>query len=547
MAIDGLLAGLAGDVAAGLGADVGFLGADLGAGLGADLGAGFAGDLGAGFAGDLGVGGLAGDLGVGDVLGTGDLFTGGLGNDLSTLSGTGFAADTATPFTSAVPLDTTGLGNVGGITGFQLPGDVTGFDPLSGLGGDITTPVDTINADFNAASVGTPGADPGNFGFGGLGQQPIGDQIGGLGDLSGQANDAALGGFDSPANFAQRFDASFPNLPNGSVQPGVDSFADRFGALGDTTGSVQSANTFNLQDALGTGFDPATSPLDRLAGVQNSLNTADFTGGLNAANLTANNAVADLTGDFAPGTGIDTAAAGGGINVPSASAAPVADTVTPIAGQPASPAAAAASAANPAGAAAASPAAAAPAAAAAGGGGGLLGGNLGLTGVLGAGALAQLLAKQGGIPQQGNLDALAGTAQSTAAADRQLQKTLTDPLVTGNLPPDAQQAVNNALNDAIATTKARYAQLGLSGSTMEQDAINAVKNQTTALTFQIAQQMANTGLQAGQQGLNALGLQDQIFNQLMNAQIAQDTALQNAIAQFASAAALSTAIGTKKA
>ena len=50
--------------------------------------------------------------------------------------------------------------------------------------------------------------------------------------------------------------------------------------------------------------------------------------------------------------------------------------------------------------------------------------------------------------------------------------------------------------------------------------------------------MAQTGGAAITTAANALNLQDQIYSQLMNAQVAQDASLQSAIARFAAGAAI---------
>lgn len=166
--------------------------------------------------------------------------------------------------------------------------------------------------------------------------------------------------------------------------------------------------------------------------------------------------------------------------------------------------------------------------------------GIGAAGTLAAPKLSGLINK---VPQQGNLDALAAQEKSLQGQQQQLGGELTQPLLTGNLPPEAAQSVSNAVNDAISTTKARYANLGLSGSTMEADAIANIQNQKSALTFQIAQQMATTGQAALTGAANALGLQDQVYSQLMQAQVQQDAALQQAIASFAGAAASGAGIG----
>lgn len=173
---------------------------------------------------------------------------------------------------------------------------------------------------------------------------------------------------------------------------------------------------------------------------------------------------------------------------------------------------------------------------------GFLKSNPGLVASLGAGvagtALSPMLSRLiNKVPQQGNLDALAAKESSIASQQQQLSQTLTDPLTSGKLPAGAEQSVSTAINDAVSTTKARYANLGLSGSTMEADAIANIQNQATGLRFNIAQQMAQTGEAAIGQASSALGLQDQVYNQLMQAQISQDNNLQTAIARFAGAAA----------
>jgi hypothetical protein len=170
---------------------------------------------------------------------------------------------------------------------------------------------------------------------------------------------------------------------------------------------------------------------------------------------------------------------------------------------------------------------------------GLMGG-----GILAAPALSGLVNK---VPQQGALSGIAGQAGQIAGQQEAYGTTLQQPLVTGQLPPGAQQEVTNALNDAISQTKSRYASLGLTGSTMEADAIANMQKQSQALTFQIAQQMAQTGGAAITQAANALGIQDQVYAQLMNAQVSQDNALQSAIARMASASALGSNPGAKAA
>jgi hypothetical protein len=103
-------------------------------------------------------------------------------------------------------------------------------------------------------------------------------------------------------------------------------------------------------------------------------------------------------------------------------------------------------------------------------------------------------------------------------------------LRSGKLPPGAEQYVDVGLSDADASTRGRYASLGLSGSTMEGQDLQANQARAEAAKFQIAQQTTQTGLASMQ-------LADSIYSQIADLQLGQDNQLQNAIAQFAAAAA----------
>lgn len=185
-----------------------------------------------------------------------------------------------------------------------------------------------------------------------------------------------------------------------------------------------------------------------------------------------------------------------------------------------------------------------------GGVGNLFKNNAGLLTLLGLGVGGQLaspaLSKALGlnkVPGSENLTSLAQQEASLAQQQQQLGAALESPLVTGVLPPGQQQAVTNALNDAIATIKGRYASLGLSGSTMEADAIANAQNRSVEVAGQLEQQMAQTGAQAVSSATSALGLESQIYDTLLNATIQQDAQLGNAISNFASSVGLGTAIG----
>lgn len=177
-----------------------------------------------------------------------------------------------------------------------------------------------------------------------------------------------------------------------------------------------------------------------------------------------------------------------------------------------------------------------------GGGGGLgdlFGNNPGLLGGLGAlggaglGAGIGALLGQGQLPYKGQLEGLAGEAGGMARLTGLEGAALVDPLISGNLPPGAEAQVQQALKQATATTKGRYANLGQTGSTMEGDALSNLQNQTSAMRFQIAQQMAQAGLQAQQISLSAMGLEDKVWSGLMKSQMDQDKNMSDTIGSFA--------------
>jgi hypothetical protein len=154
----------------------------------------------------------------------------------------------------------------------------------------------------------------------------------------------------------------------------------------------------------------------------------------------------------------------------------------------------------------------------------------------------------GNFPQSQQQQQLAQQEQQLAQQQQQIGTELQQPLLTGQLPPGQQEVVAKALQDAISTIKGRYASLGLTGSTMEADAIANAQNQSTVAAAGIEQTMAQTGTQAVSNATQALQLEAQVYNTIMNAQIQQDQQLGNAISGFANAAALGTALqGTRAA
>jgi len=110
----------------------------------------------------------------------------------------------------------------------------------------------------------------------------------------------------------------------------------------------------------------------------------------------------------------------------------------------------------------------------------------------------------------------------------------------GRLPGGATLSIDAALRSAQAAIRSRYASLGLSGSTMEgQDLVDA-ERRALASTFQIGQQMAQTGLNAAaQQGAivsgalaNDRNINLNLYRQIMEAETKQGTEMGDALADF---------------
>ena len=160
--------------------------------------------------------------------------------------------------------------------------------------------------------------------------------------------------------------------------------------------------------------------------------------------------------------------------------------------------------------------------------GGVLKGIGGVGTLLNAGLLGTALAKgPGKIPQIGNLQAHANDLGAQG-------KQLTSGIETGTLPPGAQKTIDDAtaqaVTDAQAQIRSQFAAQGLSGSSMEAQALADVSQRaaTEASTQKLAlmQSLLQTGIQE-------TGMSDKIFQDIMSAQLSQDQALQAAISNFA--------------
>lgn len=163
-------------------------------------------------------------------------------------------------------------------------------------------------------------------------------------------------------------------------------------------------------------------------------------------------------------------------------------------------------------------------------------------GVGAAGIGASLLQRLTGLPYENQLKAGATQAGAVSARDQALSASLTAPMTTGILPPQWESAVQTAAQQGRDAIASKYASMGLSNSSSEAGDIAALDARIPEIRMQIAQGMAQIGVAYGQQSLAALGLQDNIYTALMDANIKQDQNLAQSIAAFAGAAGRAQAV-----
>jgi hypothetical protein len=131
-----------------------------------------------------------------------------------------------------------------------------------------------------------------------------------------------------------------------------------------------------------------------------------------------------------------------------------------------------------------------------------------------------------GLLQQGQLNSLLGPIRSNANQLSGQSLALEAPLLGGTLPAGAQAAIDNYTKSAEAQVRSTYASLGLSGSTMEADAINQVKQNAQAQTFNIANELF-------QQGQKGTAMSSDLYNTILQTQLGEDKSLSDAIGNFA--------------
>jgi hypothetical protein len=137
----------------------------------------------------------------------------------------------------------------------------------------------------------------------------------------------------------------------------------------------------------------------------------------------------------------------------------------------------------------------------------------------GAGGLAYNLIS--GSPSTSAEKQIKNIAGAQSAQGQQLEGYLAN----GTLPPGAQQWVDNQTQAQSAAIRAKYANLGLSGSSAETQELNQVQANATSQIFTIASQLLDTGI-------NETNASGQLYNYLMQAQNSDAKDVSSAIQNF---------------
>jgi hypothetical protein len=404
------------------------------------------------------------------------------------------------------------LGAAGG-AGF---GAITGGDPgLGALTGGITGGLIPAGGAIGGSLGGSTGAAIGDIAGGvaggALGSGVTGGNVG-VGALEGGLGGgvAAIGGVGQPQAGGSGSTAATAPTAGGSGGGSLSDFA---------SSSLLNANS---PDALGTAIS-ATPPSGAATGaggwndLLSKLGAAPAATGTTAAAGGADPASSALLGSQSPDQLLGALSATG-----PAAASPAAATATP--GNSFVDKLSALGAGDSGG-------AGTPTIAKSGGSGGLLDSVLGfpkahpILSLLGGTAASQLLGPQlskltgsGMTSQEKALLANEGPAISAANA-------LIPSLQTGVLPPGAEASVQSALDADIASIRSRYATIGQSGSSAEQQDIENAKQLAAGRKFQLAQQATTTGL-------DALGLNQTVYQTLLQNQLSRQQNLSNAFSNF---------------
>lgn len=130
--------------------------------------------------------------------------------------------------------------------------------------------------------------------------------------------------------------------------------------------------------------------------------------------------------------------------------------------------------------------------------------------------------------QQGALNKEVKQAENLITSNNNKASGLEAALFTGQLPPGAQAAVNQATQAAKAAVRSKYASLGLTGSSMEAQDIANVDQQASSQIFSLASELYKTGI--SQSGLSA-----QLYDAILQAQGGLANESRNALTNYAAA------------
>jgi len=183
---------------------------------------------------------------------------------------------------------------------------------------------------------------------------------------------------------------------------------------------------------------------------------------------------------------------------------------------------------------------------AAGGGGGILGGAKdvfsevgglkGLTALASAGILgSELLKGPQAYPQQTQLAGQAAGYGQQGGNLLALGNNLANPIQTGALPPGANAAIDLSTAASKAGVASKFADLGLSGSTMEGQALATADQQAAAQKFGVADQMLNSANQIFGDAARFSALGTDTTTNLLKTSMTEDEQYRAALANFAKA------------
>src|SRR5882672_3009568 len=141
------------------------------------------------------------------------------------------------------------------------------------------------------------------------------------------------------------------------------------------------------------------------------------------------------------------------------------------------------------------------------------------------------------LPNQLQLTSAADTSTANAATAQAQAQPLINALSTGQLPAGAEASVDQAVKSNQAQIRSQFAGMGLAGSSMETEALNNATLQGQQQKFQIATNMAQTGISLANLANSDTALGAQIYQQLASAELSNDKDMQDAIVQFAQAIA----------